>query len=93
VLTLDNLECVNSAFGLAIKMEDLPKDGSDMIANRIEEVLRARHGYKELDKDKVLSKMLQQFDRWDKASDLPGDTAEKATQLFKTINAAFSNVR
>ena len=87
------LECVNSAFGLAIKMEALPKDGSDMIAKRIEEVLRARHGHQELDKDKVLSKMLQQFDRWDKASDLPGDTAEKATQLFKTINAAFSNVR
>jgi hypothetical protein len=87
------LECVNGAFGQAIKMEDLPKDGSDMIAKRIEQVLRVRHGHKELDKDKALSKMLQQFDQWEKASDLPGDTAENAAQLFKTINGAFSSVR
>jgi predicted ATP-dependent endonuclease of OLD family len=52
------LECVNSALGLAIKMEDLPEDGSDMISKRIEQVLRVRYGHKELDKDKALSKML-----------------------------------
>jgi hypothetical protein len=56
-------------------------------------LLRVRHGHKELDKDKALSKMLQQFDQWEKASDLPGDTAENAAQLFKTINGAFSSVR
>jgi hypothetical protein len=30
------LDCVNAAFGIAIKPEDLPADGSDMITKRVE---------------------------------------------------------
>ena len=33
------LDCVNAAFGVAIKDSDLPVDGSDMIAKRVESVL------------------------------------------------------
>jgi predicted ATP-dependent endonuclease of OLD family len=34
------LECVNAAFGVAIKIDNLPQDGSDMITKRVEHVLK-----------------------------------------------------
>jgi predicted ATP-dependent endonuclease of OLD family len=82
------LECVNLAFGVAIGMADLPQDGSDMITKRVESVLKARHG-RALDKDRVLAQMLKKFDQWSKADDLPGDTADRASELIEAINRAF----
>lgn len=81
---------VNDAFGLSIKMEDLPVDGSDMITKRIERVLKTKYGREELDKRKVFAELLKQFDTWQKASQLPEGTVEKATNLFQSINRAFT---
>jgi hypothetical protein len=49
------IDCVNAAFSIAIKPEDLPADGSDMITKRVESVLTQRYGHKELDKRRVMS--------------------------------------
>jgi predicted ATP-dependent endonuclease of OLD family len=83
------IECVNAAFGIAIKLEDLPVDGSDMITKRVETVVCQRYGYKELDKRRVMAEILRRFDGWEKISDLPKGTAERAERLFQAINAAF----
>lgn len=85
------LSCVNKAFGLSIKMEDLPIDGSDMITKRIEVVLKARYGLDELDKRKVFAELLKRFDTWQKTSDLPDETLQKATSLFQAINRSFTH--
>lgn len=81
-------ECVNRAYGIAIRDEDLPVDGSTLISKRVEKVLKERHG-KDLDKKVVLSEMLRDFDSWGKMSDLPKGSAVSAEKLFKSINAAF----
>jgi len=81
-------ECVNRSYGIAIRDEDLPVDGSTLISKRVEKVLKERHG-KELDKKLVLSEMLRDFDSWVKISDLPKGSAASAEKLFKSINAAF----
>lgn len=81
-------ECVNRAYGIAIRDEDLSSDGSTLISKRVEKVLKDRHG-KELDKKLVLSEMLKDFDSWSKISDLPKGTVASAEKLFKSINAAF----
>lgn len=83
------VDCVNAAFRIAIKPEDLPVDGSDMITKRVEAVLAQRYGHQDLDKRRVVAELLRRFDRWDTVSDLPGDTAVRAEKLFKTINKAF----
>ena len=83
------IDCVNAAFGIAIKEADLPVDGSDMITKRVEAVLVQRYGHKELDKRRVMSQILRRFDGWGKVSDLPKGTATKAEKLFKAINNAF----
>jgi hypothetical protein len=83
------VECVNAAFGIAIKEADLPVDGSDMITKRVEAVLVQRHGHEKLDKWRVMSEILRRFDGWAKVSDLPEGTATKAEKLFKAINVAF----
>lgn len=83
------IDCVNVAFGLAIKIEDLPADGSDMITKRVEQVLKARYGHSELDKRRVMGAMWKVFDTWSKATDLPSGTAARVEKLFKTINAHF----
>jgi hypothetical protein len=85
------LECVNTAFGIAIKPEDLPVDGSDMITKRVEVVLVERYRHKELDKRRVMAEMLRRFDDWKKVSDLPQGTADRAEHLFKAINTAFGD--
>lgn len=84
------LSCVNDAYGILIKPVDLPKDGSDQIVKRVETVLKERHGRSELDKKLVMGKMLKHFDGWNKVDDLPPDTAARAEELFKKINAEFS---
>jgi len=81
-------ECVNRAYGVAIRNEDLPIDGSTLISKRVEGVLKMRHG-KDLDKKRVLTEMLKDFDSWNKLSDLPKGTAASAEKLFKAINSAF----
>lgn len=81
-------ECVNRSYGIAIRNEDLPVDGSTLISKRVEMVLKERHG-KELDKKLVLSEMLRDFDKWVKISDLPKGSAVSAEKLFMSINAAF----
>ena len=85
------VDCCNSAFGIAIKLEDLPVDGSDMISKRVEEVLIKRCGHKELDKRRVMAELLLRFDTWKTVSDLPEGTAAKAAKLFSTINSAFES--
>ena len=82
------LGCVNSTYGLALKLEDLPKDGSTLIAKRVEVALKQRHR-RELKKKEVLTEMLKNFDGWTKVGDLPKGTAANAGRLFKKINAAF----
>lgn len=83
------IECVNSAYGVAITQSDLSQDGSDQISKRVEAVLKAKHNRK-LDKKLVMKEMMKRFDEWKKVSDLPGDTANKAEKLFKNINAVFN---
>ena len=83
------IDCVNTAFGIAIKAEDLPADGSDMITKRVEAVLVARYGHKELDKRRIMTEILRRFDGWKGISDLPKDTAARAETLFTAINNAF----
>ena len=82
------LECVNRAYGLAIKLEDLPKDGSTLIAKRVEISLKQRQE-RDLKKKDVLTEMLKDFDRWTKIADLPDGTADYAERLFKKLNSAF----
>ncbi|ASK19351.1 AAA family ATPase [Halomonas sp. N3-2A] len=82
------LECVNRAYGLALRLEDLPEDGSTLIAKRVEIAMKQRQG-KELKKKNVLVEMLKEFDSWSTISDLPPGAAENAERLFKNINAAF----
>lgn len=82
------LDCVNRSYGLALKPEDLPEDGSTLIAKRVEIALNQRQG-RELKKKDVLTEMLKDFDGWTKISDLPRGTATNAERLFKKINAAF----
>jgi hypothetical protein len=83
------IDCVNTAFGIAIKEADLPVDGSDMITRRVERVLIERYGNRELDKRRVMSEILRRFDGWERMSDLTEGTAVRAEKLFKTINNAF----
>lgn len=83
------IECVNSAYGIAIAKGDLPQDGSDQISKRVEKVLKDKHS-RSLDKKLVMKEMMKRFDEWEKVSDLPGDTANKAEKLFKSINAVFN---
>ena len=85
------IDCVNTAFGIAIKDEDLPVDGSDMITKRVEAVVTGRYGHKELDKRAVMSQILRHFDKWTKVSDLPKGTAGRAEKLFQAINRSFEN--
>ena len=82
------LGCVNRAYGLALKLEDLPEDGSTLIAKRVEIALKRRQG-RELSKKDVLTKMLKDFDGWTEIGDLPKGTSANAEHLFKKINAAF----
>jgi len=42
-----------------------------------------------LDKRTVLAEILRRFDKWKSLSDLPDSTAERAEQLFLTVNKAF----
>jgi hypothetical protein len=81
-------ECVNVTYGVAIRDEDLPADGSTLISTRVGSVLKNRTG-QDLDKKRVLAEMLKQFDKWEKIEDLPKGTADSATKLFKAINGAF----
>lgn len=82
------LECVNRAYGLALKLEDLPEDGSTLIAKRVEFAFKQRQG-RELNKKDVLTEMLKDFDSWSKIGDLPKGTAANAERLFKKLNSAF----
>ena len=84
------IDCVNAAFGIAIKSEDLPSDGSDMITKRVETVLVQRYGHKKLDKGRVMAEVLRRFDSIEKVSDLPKGTAARAEKLFSAINGAFA---
>lgn len=82
------LDCVNCAYGVAIKLEDLPHDGSTLIAKRVETALKSRHK-RDLDKKHVLKEMLKRFDEWKDIEDLPSGSAENAERLFKKIEASF----
>ncbi len=82
------LECVNRAYGLALSLEDLPEDGSTLIAKRVEIAMKQRQG-RDLKKKDVLVEMLKEFDGWTTVDDLPAGTAANAEHLFKKVNAAF----
>jgi hypothetical protein len=85
------IDCVNAAYGIAVKETDLPVDGSDMITKRIEDVLVRCYGREGLDKRRVMSEILRRFDGWQRISDLPKGTVTKAEKLFKSINNAFGD--
>ena len=78
----------NRAYGLALRLEDLPTDGSTLIAKRVEIALNQRQG-RELKKKDVLTQMLKDFDSWANVSDLPKGTAANAERLLRKINAVF----
>jgi hypothetical protein len=82
------VEMVNAAYGVKVDMVELPIDGSDMITKRLEPVMKQKYGYS-FDKGRVVAEMLRRFDGWRETKDLPPETANRAKQLFKTINAAF----
>ena len=82
------LDMVNAAYGVKIDMAELPQDGSDMITKRLEPVMKNKYGY-DFDKGRVVGEMLKRFDTWREVKDIPPDTATRAEQLFKTINATF----
>lgn len=84
------LDCVNAAFGLAIKETDLPTEASDHIASRVETILIARYGHTALDKRRVMTEILRRIDSWEKIQDLPRGTSSRAEKLFTAINNAFS---
>lgn len=84
------VRCVNETYGIAIKLEDLPEDGSDMISKKVEYVLKERHGHKQIDKKRIMGEMWRQFDSWSSVEDLPPDTATRVEKVFKAINEAFS---
>jgi energy-coupling factor transporter ATP-binding protein EcfA2 len=84
------IDCVNSSYRLGIKAADLPTDGSDMIASRIERILKTQHGLQGLDKQRVMHEMFRAFDAWKLPVDLPGESAAKAAKLFAAINQAFT---
>jgi hypothetical protein len=81
-------DCVNRAYGLGIRDDELPVDGSTLISKRVEKVLSSRHG-KTLDKKLVLGEMLKEFDLWKTVADIPKTTVGAAEKLFTAINAAF----
>lgn len=83
------VERVNRAYGLSIKMSDLPNDGSDMITKRVETILRNRYSYAALDKQRVMGEMLKTFDGWTSLDDIPPETVARAERLFTKINGAF----
>jgi hypothetical protein len=85
------IECVNEAYGIAIRIDDLPSDGSAMITKRVEAVLKAKHARSELDKGLVMGAMLRRFDGWTEVAKLPPGTAERSERLFAHINKAFGN--
>jgi hypothetical protein len=82
------LKCVNAAYGVAITMDELPKDGSDMITKRVEQVLFSKHSMG-LDKIKVLETLMNELDKWKDVAELPEGTLEKASTLFMKVNRAF----
>ncbi len=83
------IDCVNATFAVLINESDLPVDGSDMIAKRVEDVLIKRYGHRELDRRRVMVEVMRRFDSWEKITDLPATTAEKAAKLFAAINGMF----
>lgn len=85
------LDCVNTAYGIQIRSEDLPLDGSDQITKRVESVLKTRYGRSALDKRLVMTEMLGRFDRWRSVDDLPKQVAENAERLISRINDAFTS--
>lgn len=85
------IDCVNDTYGLAIKIEDLPEHGSDMITKRVEHILKTKYGHSQLDKKLILGEMWKQFDAWGSINDLPAHTAGRAEKVFRSINAAFGD--
>src|ERR1700683_159077 len=82
------LDCVNRSYRLGLKVADLPADGSDMVAARVELALK-KLGYSGLDKQRVMIEMLRVFDSWKTLGDLPPGTLEKAEKLFTSIHQSF----
>lgn len=82
------IDCVNTAFGIAIKETDLPDDGNGL-CQRVAHVLSTRYGHATLERRRILEEMLRRIDGWEKLSDLPRGTSAKAEKLFLAINNAF----
>ena len=85
------LDCVNRTYGLALKPEDLPEDGSTLITKRVETAQKQRQG-RQLTKRDVLTAMLRDFDGWKTIEEVPADAAANGERLFTNINAAFGIV-
>jgi len=85
------LACVNEAYGTNLTEADLPVDGSEQIAKRVEAVLKARGRAKELDKNLVGAVLQRRFVGMKAKDDLPHGTAERAAVLFDKINEAFAS--
>lgn len=84
------LQRVNDAYRTQIQMSDLPVNGSDMIAKRIEHVLMSEYGCASLDRAMVLTHVLRAFEGWKTLEDIPPLTVTRAEQLFHRINLDFA---
>lgn len=87
------LNLVNEAYSLNIKLEDLPKDGSDMITKRIEKVLNEKFSISNLDKGRIMGRLMKKFEEWNQIKDLPKGTVEKSEKLFNKINNAIGELK
>ena len=84
------LGLVNDAYRTQIQMSDLPVNGSDMIARRVEHVLTSEYGCPGLDRAMVLTHVLKAFESWKSLADIPPLTVTRAEQLFHKINLDFA---
>lgn len=85
------IDCVNETYGIAIKLEELPEDGSDMISKRVEYILKTRYDHTQLDKKRIMNEMWKHFDKWKSVGDLPTGTAFRAEKVFNAINESFKD--
>ena len=84
------LDCANEAYGTNLTESDLPTDGSQLIANRVERALISRGRTNKLDKRRIMGPMQDRFNAMNTKEDMPAGTYEKARALVSRINAAFT---
>jgi hypothetical protein len=83
------LDCVNVAYRASLVEADLPQDGDQRIASRVDGALK-KIGHSGLDKKRVVPELLKRFDVWRDIKDVPSEVVTRAEKLFSAINAAYA---